>query len=221
MKKIIKVMLVEDHPEYRETLAFVLGKEKGMELVSQFGNAELALRSLRDAPRDRQPDVVLLDLNLPGISGLEALPGFSEDAPQANVIILSQSDREADILRAVQQGASGYLLKSVTMNEITQGIRTVHNGGATLESGLAQFILQTLQPKLPKAPDEMPISPRELEVLALIAEGLPQKQIGDALQISAYTVTDHLKQIYKRLNVVNAPQAISEAYKTGILPTDK
>jgi DNA-binding NarL/FixJ family response regulator len=221
MKNKIKIMLVEDHPEYRETLAFVLGKKEDMELVSQFGNAELALRSLEGRTRDPLPDIVLLDLNLPGLSGLEAMPGLMKGAPEAKIIVLSQSDRESDILRAVQQGASGYLLKSATMDEITQGIRSVNNGGATLESGLARFILQTLQPKLQKPAGETPLSPRELEVLSLIGEGLSQKQISRELQISAYTVTDHLKHIYEKLNVVNAPQAISKAYKTGILPSDK
>lgn len=221
MKNKIKIMLVEDHPDYRETLAFVLSKKEDMELVSQFGNAELALRSLQGRTRDPHPDVVLLDLNLPGMSGLEAMPGLIEGAPETKIIILSQSDREADILRAVQQGASGYLLKSATMDEITQGIRSVNNGGATLESGLARFILQTLQPKLQKPADEIPLSPRELEVLSLIGEGFSQKQISRELKISAYTVTDHLKHIYEKLSVVNAPQAISKAYKTGILPSDK
>ncbi|VGO19748.1 response regulator [Pontiella sulfatireligans] len=216
MKKQIKIMLVEDHPEYREILEFVFGKEKGLKLISQFGNAELALRNLQDGGQGTEPDIILLDLNLPGMSGLDAMPWFAKYTPDAKIIILSQSDHEADVLRAIQQGAAGYLLKSTTMDEITHGIRTVMDGGATLEPSLARFILKTLQPRLPKTATEEGISHRELEVLSLIAKGLSQKEISSQLKISTYTVTDHLKHIYEKLNVPNAPSAIDKAHRLGL-----
>jgi len=220
MKNKINVMLVEDHPEYRETLEFVLEKEPDINPISQFGNAELALRSLENQTENNAPDIILLDLNLPGMSGLEAMPWFSEYAPDAKIIILSQSDMEADVLSAIQQGADGYLLKSSTMDEIILGIRTVMNGGAMIDPHLARFILSTLKPILPKETGDTKLSPRELEVLTLIGDGLSQKQIGQQLKISPYTVTDHLKHIYVKLHVANAPQAISKAFKSGILPSD-
>lgn len=220
MKNRINIMLVEDHPEYRETLEFVLGKEKDIELISQFGNAELALRSLLDQTGKQQPDMILLDLNLPGMSGLEAMPWFKKYIPQVKIIILSQSEMDADVLCAIQQGASGYLLKSCTMDEITKGIRDVNEGGATLEPRLARFILESLQPRLPKAANQIGISQREWEVLSLIGDGLTQKQISSQLEISVFTVTDHLKHIYEKLNVANAPQAIAKAYQTGIFPNE-
>ncbi len=221
MKNNIDVMLVEDHPEYRETIEFVLGKEKGIELGCQFGNAELALRSLESKPLGEHSDIILLDLNLPGMSGLEAMPWFKKYAPQSKVIILSQSGRDADVLSAVQCGASGYLLKSCTMAEITQGIRCVNDGGATLESGLARFIMSTLRPKLSEPASETSLSEREQEIISLVGDGLTQKEISSELKISIYTVTDHLKHIYEKLGVANAPQAISKAYETGILPSGK
>lgn len=216
----IKVMLIEDHPEYRDVLKLMLDKEDGMEMVSKFGNAELALRSLQQQNKSNVPDVILLDLNLPGMSGLEAMPWFTKYLPDVKIIILSQSDMEADVLRAVQQGAAGYLLKSSTMTEIKQGIRTVMDGGATLEPGLAKFILKTLQPHLPKEPTEKALSQRELEVLALVGDGLSHKEIADRLKIATFTVGDHLKHIYLKLNVPNAPAAVKKAYKDGLFPSD-
>ncbi len=214
MKKHIQIMLVEDNPEYRETIEFVLSKETDIELINPFGNAELALRYLQN---HHTVDIVLLDLNLPGMSGQEALPWIMKYSPDTKVIILSQSDMEADILTAIKSGAAGYLLKSATMDDIKQGIRTVMDGGATLDRNLAHFILSSMQKMLPKKNEVTSLSKRETEVLTLIAEGLSHKQVGKELHISSNTVADHLKSIYHKLNVPNAPAAISKAFKAGIL----
>jgi DNA-binding NarL/FixJ family response regulator len=140
MKSKIRVMLVEDNPRYREVIALALKQEPGLQLASQYGTAEIALRSLRDGSSGDLPDLVLLDLRLPGMDGLEALPQFLAVAPQAKIMILTQSDHEADVLRAIALGASGYLLKSSTVTTITEGIRSVMNGGASLDAGVARFI---------------------------------------------------------------------------------
>jgi DNA-binding NarL/FixJ family response regulator len=221
MHKKIRILMIEDHPEFRETIAFVLNKSEDLELVSQFGNAELALRSLQNPKPENNIDIILLDLKLPGISGLEAIPWILEYQPKSKIIVLSQSDAEADVLNAIQLGAEGYLLKASTMDQIKQGIRNVYAGGATLTPALAKFVLHTLQAKLPKNKViTAELSKREYQVLELIAEGLSQKEVGNELNISSYTVTDHLKSIYEKLQVQNAPQAISKAYKTGIFKTE-
>jgi len=214
-------MLVEDHPEYRDAIELALAKESGMELTSQFGTAERALRNLKHAKKYKVPDVILLDLNLPGMDGLDALPLFSAALPTVKIIILTQSDREADVLKAITLGAAGYLLKSATLKQITEGIRKVYRGGASLDSKVAQFILKTLKTILP--PDEInqSLTEREMEVLTLLAEGCVKKEIADRLCISSTTVVTHVSHIYEKLNATNAPSAINKAYRMGIFPTRK
>ena len=217
MSNKIRIMMVEDHPEYREIVELALSKKEDMELVSQFGTAERALRSFRDRDLGGRPDVILLDLNLPGMDGLEAIPYFSKEVPDARIIILTQSDGEADVLKAVMLGASGYLMKSSTVQQLTQGIRTVMEGGASLDAKVAKFVLNTLKTKLPRNEVEQILTEREIEVLTLLAEGLLKKEIADRLDIGNSTVVTHVKHIYEKLNALNAPSAIAKAFKLGIL----
>lgn len=221
MKKKIHIILIEDHPEYRDVIEMALGKEPDMELTGQFGSAEGALHGLLHDQKHKGTDIVLLDLNLPGISGLEALPLISEATPNARIIVLSQSDREADVLRAITLGASGYLLKSASRRQITDGIRMVMNGGASLDAGVARFILKTLKAKLPRQATGPTLSNREMEVLSLLAEGLSQKEIADRLAIGNTTVVTHINHIYEKLNVTNAPAAVNKAHRFGLLLPDQ
>jgi DNA-binding NarL/FixJ family response regulator len=222
MNQKIRIMMVEDHPEYREIVELALGKESDMTLISQFGTVERALRSLRDRDNHgERPDVILLDLNLPGMDGLKAVPHFTHEIPDAKIIILTQSDREQDVLKAVMLGASGYLLKSSTVRQLTEGIRTVMEGGASLDTKLAKFVLKTLKAQLPKNEFEQLLTERELEVLSLLAEGRVKKEIAERLHISLSTVVTHVTHIYEKLNAPNAPSAIAKAFQLGILPLSK
>lgn len=171
-------------------------------------------------PIVRQPVIVLLDLNLPGLSGIDALPWFKKYAPETRVIILTQSNREADVLAAISSGAAGYLLKSSTRDQIIDAIRLVVQGGAPIDPRIASYILQTLRGKPKKAEEERALSEREVEILILLGEGLVKKEIAQKLKISAHTVDNHIRHIYEKLHVPNAPAAVSKAYKTGILPSD-
>jgi two-component system nitrate/nitrite response regulator NarL len=221
MKTIIRVTLVEDHPSYRETVGLALEGEADMKLVGEFGTAERALRQLGIERGRIQADVILLDLNLPGMSGLEAIPLCKAAVPDAKVIVLTQSDREADVLRAIASGASGYLLKSSTVKQITEGIRTVVAGGASLDANVAHFILDTLRATLPEKDAEDLLTPREMEVLNLLSEGLAKKEIADKLGISPTTVVTHVSHIYEKLQVQNAPGAVAKAFGAGILPVEE
>lgn len=216
MKNRILVMLVEDNPRYREVIALALKQEPRIQLASQFGTAEIALRSLRDNPGDERPDLILLDLRLPGMDGLEALPQFLAVVPQAKIMILTQSDNEADVLRAISLGAAGYLLKSSTVAAIVDGIRTVMSGGASLDAGVARFIITTLKTRLPPTGAEGLLTARQMEILTLLGEGLLKKEIAERLALSYATVDEHVAHIYERLGVRNAPAAVNKGHLLGL-----
>ena len=221
MNHPVRIMLVEDQAAYREVITLALKRETSVKLISQFGTAEFALRALQDPQKQVAPDLILLDLNLPGMGGIEAIPWIKKYSAHTKIIILTQSDAEADVLEAIRAGASGYLLKSASPTQITNSIQTVMEGGAPLDAGVASFILNALQDTLPSTEPKAALSDRELEILSLLASGQAKKEIADQLGISAYTVVYHVKHIYEKLEAVNAPAAISKAYEHGILPAKK
>ena len=220
MKNPIQIMLVEDHPEYREGIALAMGKAASIKLASEFGTAEQALNALETDSGLMPPDVVLLDLNLPGISGIEAIPLLKKLLPLTRIIALTQSDSEADVVAAIAAGASGYLLKSSSRAQILDGIESVMEGGAPVDPKVAMFLMKTLK-RDPMSGDgeQGALSEREIEILSLLAEGLVKKEIADRLSISSHTVNNHIRHIYEKLQVQNAPAAINEAYKKGIFPS--
>ncbi|MFC5050761.1 response regulator [Rubritalea spongiae] len=220
MGEEISIILIEDNESYRNVIKRALNRASVMKLLCQFGTAEIALRTLRDDPPSPTVDVVLLDLNLPGMSGLEALPYFRQSLPDAKVIILTQSDKEADVLGSIALGASGYLLKSASNKEIKEAIHTVMGGGASLDPKVAQFILKTLEHKPLKKEETSFLTDKELQVLTLISEGLEQKEIAAELSVSRNTVAFHIKHIYEKLDVQNAPSAVAQAFKKGIFNLD-
>ena len=215
MTKNIKIMLVEDHPDYREVIELSLLGEPDMQMISKFGAAEVALRSLEDRSTLTKPDVILLDINLPGMSGIKALPWIKKYSPTTKVIMLTQSDMEADVVQAIQSGAAGYLLKSASIEEITKGIRTVMANGASLDASVARYLVLAMREQ-PTVENEVALTNREMEILSMLAEGLVKKQVADQLSIGIHTVAEHVKRIYTKLEVQNAPSAIHKAHHLGI-----
>ena len=214
MKNEIRVIMVEDHPEYRASISLAIETQPDIVLSQQFGSAEQALRSFE---RNHLVDIVLLDLNLPGMSGLDAIPWFKKYSPQIKIIILSQSNKEADILQAIHLGANGYLLKESTLEQITQSIRTVIQDGATLDTSLAKFIFNTIQSKTAPPAEKKLLSERETQILSLLGQGLMKKEISEYLNIEITTVATHVRRIYEKLESPNAAAAVNEAYRKGIL----
>lgn len=216
MKSKIRVMLVEDHPGYRAVITRALKGQADMELISQFGTAEIALRGLASASTQDTPDLVLLDLNLPGMSGLDAIPWFKKYVPHIKIINLTQSNQESDILSAISLGATGYLLKSSTIGQVREGIRVVMDGGSSLDPNVASVILNTFTGKAPVESTDAVLSERELEILTMIGGGKAKKVIADSLGITSDTVAYHVKHIYDKLSVPNAPSAIDKAHRLGL-----
>lgn len=218
MSKTINVMLLEDNVEYSEVIQLALNDIPDMKLVGHFGTAEIALRTLQNGSvKMTLPELILLDLRLPGMDGLDAIPALFMCVPDTKIIVLTQSTQEADVLQAISLGASGYLLKSATLEQLTEGIRTVIQGGASLDAGIAKFILNSLQSRLPNGEVNSFLSEREMEVLTLLAEGYLKKEIAKRLDIGYTTVDTHVSRLYLKLNVKNAPSAVNQAHRLGIL----
>ena len=216
MKKT-NIMLVEDNPDYRQAVSLALADESWIENMRIFGAAEVALRALQTDQQEPAPGIILLDIGLPGLSGVEVIRDFQSLCPQAQIIMLTQSRDQADVIEAIRQGAAGYLLKSASMDQLIEGIRTVMEGGTPLDPSVARHLIDAISGQRHQVADGIELSPRELEVLRLMGEGMLKKQIADVLKISEHTVAFHVKHVYQKLDVNNSPAAIDKAHRAGIL----
>ncbi|MDB4766351.1 response regulator transcription factor [bacterium] len=216
-----KVMLVEDHPSYRRVIERALSSCSTIELTSMFGAAEIALRNLNDPATTNPPDIILLDLNLPGISGLDSIESFLKAAPSTKIIVLTQSEAGEDVQSAIRKGAQGYLLKSSTVAEIVEGIETVSCGGASIDKAVAAHVLKMIHDKSDHAEPSIVLSSREREILILLSRGLVKKQIAEELDISYGSVATYIRRIYEKFDVQNAAAAVDMAHRGGLLNRDQ
>jgi DNA-binding NarL/FixJ family response regulator len=206
---LIRVLVVDDHPVVREGLEAILEDDPEFQVAGSVGSAEDAIA----AAARSSPDVILLDLELPGMSGVDAIPKIAEGAPDARVIILTAYDTEDRVLGAIRAGARGYLLKGASAEEIARGIRAVHAGESFLDPRVAAKVLT--QMRTPRR--STVLSARERAVLRLVADGRSTKQIADTLGISERTVKFHVRSIMNKLGAETRAQAVAKAGRRGLL----
>lgn len=206
---MIRIVVVDDHPIVRQGLAAALNDEPDFDVVGVAGVAEDALELAQRA----QPDVVLLDLELPGMGGIEAIPPLLAARPAARVLVFTAYGAEEQVLGALRAGAAGYLLKGAAADEIARAVRTVAGGETVLAPRVASTVVQGLGGR--KGLGQL--TPREREVLRMIAEGLPSKQIARDLAISERTVKFHASSLLRKLGAENRAQAVALAAERGLL----
>ena len=206
---MIRIIVVDDHPIVRQGLVATLDDEADFEVVGAASSAEEAVVLVER----QRPEVILLDLELPGMSGVEAIPRLREASPATRVLVFTAYDTDERVLSAVRSGAGGYLLKGAAVAEIAAAIRTVVAGGTVLAPSAAAKLADAV--RAPRGAG--PLTAREREVLRLVAQGLPGKQIAGALGISERTVKFHTASLIRKLGADNRAQAVALAAPRGLL----
>lgn len=201
-ENIIHISIVEDDATIREGYAFLLGNAPDIQIVSTYSNAEDALKKIA---RDN-PDVLLLDIELPGVSGIDALPKFKKLLPATHILILTVYEQHTVIFRALGTGASGYLTKNTAPEKIITSIREVMEGGGPMSAHIARMVIESFQRN-----DQSPLTRRETEILEHIAVGKSRKKIAEELFIDLETVKSHIKNIYQKLDVHSKADALKTA----------
>ena len=202
----IKVSIVEDNDQLRNTLTRVLDRSEGFECLSSYGSAEAALEDLPE----KKPDVVLMDINLPGMNGVECARKLKQAAPQIQIMMLTVYEDTENIFNALAAGASGYLLKRTATAELLESIREVHRGGSPMTAHIARKVVQSFQRPVATNEQTEDLSPREREVLDHLSQGFLYKEIAEKLGISYETVHTYVRRIYEKLQVRTRTEAVAK-----------
>jgi DNA-binding NarL/FixJ family response regulator len=212
----IRVLVADDHALFRQALRGILSTEPDLELIGEAGDGEEAVRMATELV----PDVVLMDVRMPKLAGIEAARTISTELPTTKIVMLTVSDEDSDLFEAIKAGASGYLLKEVDPAEIADAVRQIHAGQSLLSPAVASKLVSEFA-ALSKRADEKALRPsltdRELEVLQLAADGLTNRQIGRRLGISENTVKNHIRNILEKLHLHSRMEAVLYAVREELI----
>jgi DNA-binding NarL/FixJ family response regulator len=213
---MIRVLICDDHALFRRGLVMVLESEPGIEVVAEAEDGEEAVRKAGDAA----PDVILMDVRMPKMSGIEATRAISDVVPTAKILMLTVSDEEEDLYEAVKAGATGYLLKEISIEEVANAIRAVMTGQSLISPSMASKLLSEFN-NLAKAAQQKVLAPkltdRELQVLKLVAQGMSNREVAEQLFISENTVKNHVRNILEKLHLHSRMEAVVYAVREKLL----
>lgn len=207
MEDRIRILVGDDHPIVREGLIKILNTQEDFEVIGEASTGAEVLKNVLEF----KPDVLLLDLEMPGMKGIEVIKRLHEMGSNVRVIVFTAFDTDERIVATVKAGAHGYLLKGAPREEILQAVRIVHKGGSSLEP----FVASKLMRQVSQGVDQM--TPRELEVLGLLSKGITNKEIAKILFISERTVKFHTSSIFTKLNAESRTEAVTIAAKKGLI----
>lgn len=219
----IKIAIVEDQAKIRENLITRLAFYQDIEVIFEAENAEKALSSLKSLSKKNLPQVILMDIEMPGLSGIEATKNIKNSFPEIDILIQTVFENEEKIFQSIQAGASGYLLKDDPIQKYVEAIQELAIGGAALSSTIALKVMsfvkneqQVKADKAKKTQQEFSLSDREIDIIKGIVEDLTEQQIGEQLFISPHTVRTHIKNIYKKLHIHSRASAVRFAITKGL-----
>ena len=218
MDGTIRVYLADDHELVRQGLQALLSTEEGLSIVGVGADGVEAVQHISELV----PDVILLDLQMPRMGGLEAIEVIKETLPDARILVLTSFGDEDKVFAAIRAGALGYLLKDSSAKELVQAIRNVYAGHLFLDHEIALKVIEELsKPLADRTPTEEPLTPRETEILRLVARGLSNNEIAEQLVVSERTVRTHISSILAKLHLANRTQAALYALRRGIADLDE
>lgn len=207
----MRLAIVEDDPLLLESLKMLLSGESGITVSGAFRSAEEALPAIKQA----KPDVMLVDLGLPGMTGVELIKRIKEEMPGSEIMAHTVFEDRENVFSAIKAGASGYILKGSSPREIVEAIHEVHKGGAPMSPKIARKVIHEFQDE--SVSEQYLLSLREKDIVKCIEEGLTYKEISHRLGISSHTVHTHIKRIYEKLHAKNRIEALAKARKTGVI----
>jgi two-component system, NarL family, response regulator LiaR len=211
-ERSIRILMADDHPVVRRGLRTLISSEPGMELVGEAADGVEAVEKARALA----PDVILLDLMMPRMGGLEAIGEIMKDNPQARVLILTSFAEDDKVFPAIKAGALGYLLKDSSPDELLDAIRDVHRGESSLHPAIARKLINELSQPSDLPPTTDPLTAREVDILRLLAQGLTNHEIAERLVLSEWTARTHVRNILDKLHLANRTQAALYALREGL-----